>query len=36
MVLRHRASGGDEIMDAIVIITKIKIKPSFFVPYGES
>lgn len=35
MVLRHRALGGDEIMDIIVIITKTKIKPSFLVPYGE-
>ena len=35
MVLRHRALGGDEIMDVIVITTKIKIKPSFLVLYGE-
>lgn len=35
MVLRHRALSSDEIMNVIVIITKIKIKPSFLVPYGE-
>lgn len=35
MLSRHRALGGDEIMDVIVIITKIKLKSSFPVPYGE-